>query len=491
MKYQKLFFLPLLTNTLLLSLSVQADVVYQPSFSNGNDGFSLEGRSSINGGGIRLQGGSTIARVQSPVIEVSDYQHLVLSYNRATNRLDPGEAAAAQISVNGEDFATLESVRDENGKVTFPITHSADINTVALRFSLNASSFFESYNVSDITLEGDAENCGEECDPVEPPESGNHKVIVPDSSWTCSAPEGIPDPTTGTLVFKTTLSAGNVRDIGITPYGQRKVTPVNGGQIQAADFGSPPLSGDVQDNALDVDLHLPSGAVEHESRYVITTSDRTLIYMRNCGVADADNIRFVADFEAPDNSRYAWLNNGRYIGVRKVNGKSIDLEVYTDASTRPNDRRVQVLADNDVRQQTWECPTLSPAVSAGDSVMTLRVGIAGFQSVGDSKYGSRRIIGITGGSFSGTINGNVNPGGADYQLTRNGELSLEARYTIEPENGEPILVRNCGDYGSGDLTWPLFEAATDSEYNWLNDTDFVGTITPGLGRVTIEVYDRQ
>lgn len=72
--------------------------------------------------------------------------------------------------------------------------------------------------------------------------------------------------------------------------------------------------------------------------------------------------------------------------------------------------------------------------------MILWVGIVGFQSVGDFKYGLCRIIGIIGGSFSGIINGNVNLGGVDYQFIWNGEFSLEVCYIIELENGEFILV---------------------------------------------------
>lgn len=236
----------------------------------------------------------------------------------------------------------------------------------------------------------------------------------------------------------------------------------------------------------------PSGAREHESRYTLSTNDNTLIYMRNCGVADENNIRFVANFEAPNNSNYSWLNTGRYIGVRERIGNSVQLKVYRDTTLSSTDVRVQTPADNQLRQQLWECPALDGNASSGSEVLEARVGIGSFQSVGNSKYGSRRIIPITGGSFEGNrISGDVNPGGADYQLTVNGDLSLEARYTLQADDGEIIVVRNCGDYALGSLTLPLFEAATSGSYHWMNEDNFVGTITPGLTRVIITVFERR
>lgn len=101
----------------------------------------------------------------------------------------------------------------------FFIIYFVDINMVVLCFFLNVSSFFESYNVSDIILEGDVENCGEECDFVELFELGNYMVIVLDLSWICLVFEGIFDFIIGILVFKIILFVGNVCDIGIILYG--------------------------------------------------------------------------------------------------------------------------------------------------------------------------------------------------------------------------------------------------------------------------------
>jgi hypothetical protein len=63
---------------------------------------------------------------------------------------------------------------------------------------------------------------------------------------------------------------------------------------------------------------------------------------------------------------------------------------------------------------------------------------------GDVAKGTRRIVPITGGEFSGPkIRGKVLPGGADWQILRSDGVSeLEARYTLQTDDGALINVRN-------------------------------------------------
>src|SRR5580704_6600666 len=63
---------------------------------------------------------------------------------------------------------------------------------------------------------------------------------------------------------------------------------------------------------------------------------------------------------------------------------------------------------------------------------------------GDVGKGARRIVPITGGEFSGpAIRGKVLPGGADWQILRgDGVSELEARYTLQTDDGALINVRN-------------------------------------------------
>jgi hypothetical protein len=68
------------------------------------------------------------------------------------------------------------------------------------------------------------------------------------------------------------------------------------------------------------------------------------------------------------------------------------------------------------------------------------------QELGDTPLGRRRIIGITGGRFSGErLSGRVLPGGADWQVIRaDGVADLDARYTLETSDAALIYVRNRG-----------------------------------------------
>jgi hypothetical protein len=65
--------------------------------------------------------------------------------------------------------------------------------------------------------------------------------------------------------------------------------------------------------------------------------------------------------------------------------------------------------------------------------------------------GERRVVPITGGTFSGpgfggaALQGKVLPGGADFQVIHpDGFSEIEARYIIETDQGERIYVTNRG-----------------------------------------------
>jgi len=64
--------------------------------------------------------------------------------------------------------------------------------------------------------------------------------------------------------------------------------------------------------------------------------------------------------------------------------------------------------------------------------------------LGDVGKGGRRIVPITGGEvFGPRLRGKVIPGGADWQIVRTGGVAeLEARYTLETDDGVLIYVRN-------------------------------------------------
>jgi hypothetical protein len=79
-----------------------------------------------------------------------------------------------------------------------------------------------------------------------------------------------------------------------------------------------------------------------------------------------------------------------------------------------------------------------------DLIFAAHVSVGAPLDLGDVGKGGRRIVPITGGTFSGPdIGGTVMPGGADWQILRgDGASELEARYTLRTDDDALINVRN-------------------------------------------------
>ena len=113
-------------------------------------------------------------------------------------------------------------------------------------------------------------------------------------------------------------------------------------------------------------------------------------------------------------------------------------------------------------------------------------------TIENTQHGTRRIVRILGGSFEGpSIQGIVLPGGADWQILRSdGVNELDARYTMQTDDGISIHVRNRvlshPDPASTDPDSPghyrrsvlSYEVPVDCKYTWLNKSVFLGTLTP-------------
>lgn len=119
-------------------------------------------------------------------------------------------------------------------------------------------------------------------------------------------------------------------------------------------------------------------------------------------------------------------------------------------------------------------------------VLEARVRIGTMISVGESKRGLRRVIPITGGTFSGPkIKGDVLPGGDDWQLVRpDGDTELYARYLLKTHDGHVIQVINRAlihvDASAKSFyckSIPEMEAPLKSPYDFLNHALFLGTLT--------------
>lgn len=312
-------------------------------------------------------------------------------------------------------------------------------------------------------------------------------TFVPASGWTCGMPEGIPNPTDGSLVFRATLQLGDTQDLGTTQYGARRVLDITGGTLTGL------VEGTVLAGGLDFELTLSNGVVEQEQLALLRASDGTKLYMRTCGVAPAgaSAIRFVPDFEAPTGSTLKWLNTGTYAGIRTIDAvhKTMELAVYDVSGISTAVDRVPIAKPAGVPGQPWECSTHTG--SQGDVLYTESVTLGTAFTVGTSKRGYRNVAPITGGTLSNGLTGTVVPGGADYQLTPpGGSMILDARYVLALEDGEFVIVRNCGTWSA---LVPTFEARVGGLHESLDTGPFVSsppTVKNNGASVDITIYER-
>ncbi|WP_437505869.1 DUF3237 domain-containing protein [Sorangium sp. So ce1099] len=319
---------------------------------------------------------------------------------------------------------------------------------------------------------------------------GDEAAIVPDPSWTCGMPDGIPLPTRGELVFRATLQLGDTHDVGTTQFGHRRLLDVTGGTLTGDRIQATFLTG-----GMELELTLSNGSVELEEINILRASDGTLIYLRSCGVAPAGDaaVRVVPDFEVAESSSLAWLNTGKFAGTRVVDAAAgtVQIDVYDIADVPVGEPKIQLKDPEGVPHQSWECSTATGA--RGSTVFTESVTLGSSLSVGASKRGTRNIIPITGGTVTGGmllsgLSGSVLPGGADYQLIGSNTV-LDARYALSSNDGEVIVVRNCGPFGA---LVPVFETRADGPYAILNTKAYVSS-DPGVsgGGVSLTFYERR
>jgi len=153
-----------------------------------------------------------------------------------------------------------------------------------------------------------------------------------------------------------------------------------------------------------------------------------------------------------------------------------------------------------------------PAVSVMPGLAPLytsRIEIAAPLDLGGAAYGQRRVINILGGAFSGPrLSGRILPGGADWQIVRgDGIVEVDARYTLETDDGALIYVSNWGlrrgppeviaRLGAGEQvdaseyyfrTTPVFETGA-AKYAWLNGIVAVAAGERRADAVIITAYE--
>jgi hypothetical protein len=141
--------------------------------------------------------------------------------------------------------------------------------------------------------------------------------------------------------------------------------------------------------------------------------------------------------------------------------------------------------------------------------MHVQVTLEPVRDLGETPLGRRRIIGITGGTFKGSrLAGKILNGGADWQVIRaDGVAFLDARYTLETDDGALIYVNNKGyRHGPKDViermargedvdpalyymrATPWFETSAP-RYAWLNRSICVATGARRATAVELDFYE--
>ena len=314
------------------------------------------------------------------------------------------------------------------------------------------------------------------------PEDGE-KILIPHKSWTCGMADGIPKPEKGVLVLEADMKLAQVYNLGKTQYGQRQAYIIQSGTVKGSKISATVMSG-----GLDFQLDLSNGAVEIEQLLMLKASDGNYIYLRSAGTgANQNDVRIVPDFEAPSSSGHNWLNSGKFVGRRVVDlaAKTMKLTVYdvSGVSVKPDlSNSFSVVEPSDVEDQPWDFRKAASNEKRGNQFIVETVDLGGSQSVGATKRGSRNVIPITGGSVTGRINAKILAAGADYQNLGN-PMTIDARYLWQTDDGEIIIVRNGGQFGS---LVPTFEVRADSKYSYLNKNLYLSS-DPGMGTGNVKI----
>ena len=118
------------------------------------------------------------------------------------------------------------------------------------------------------------------------------------------------------LQLKVTL--GEAYSCGDTQHGQRTIIPITGGT-----FEGPNIKGTIINGGADYQLgNKALNRTELEAIYCIKTDDGVNIHVRNRGIINSGKdeqgnptfyFKAAPQFEAPVDSKYAWLNNAIFV----------------------------------------------------------------------------------------------------------------------------------------------------------------------------------
>ncbi|MDD4821698.1 MAG: DUF3237 domain-containing protein [Bacteroidales bacterium] len=130
------------------------------------------------------------------------------------------------------------------------------------------------------------------------------------------------------FAFELKVTCDKAYSVGKTSHGERVVIPITGGT-----FEGPSIKGTVLSGGADYQLvDKTKNRTELEAIYSIRTDDGVNIHVRNMGILyygkDGFYFRTAPKFEAPNDSKYDWLNNAIFICEPEGKDGYISLKVW-------------------------------------------------------------------------------------------------------------------------------------------------------------------
>lgn len=128
------------------------------------------------------------------------------------------------------------------------------------------------------------------------------------------APQGEPTAPGLEYCLRLNVALGQSYSVGQTPKGMRNIVPITGGTFEG-NLPGKELKGEVLPGGADYQMS-NDGRTEIEAIYCIKTDDGVTIHIRNCGIICMDGgmyFRCAPKFEAPSDSKYAWMNNSLFL----------------------------------------------------------------------------------------------------------------------------------------------------------------------------------
>jgi hypothetical protein len=122
---------------------------------------------------------------------------------------------------------------------------------------------------------------------------------VPEQPWDYRRPA--PGETPGAELITETVTLAPSQSVGVSKHGNRNIIPITGGEVTGRVTGTVLFGG--------ADYQNLSQPATIDARYLWQANDGTIILVRNAGPFGA----LVPTFEVRTDSRYAWLNTGRFL----------------------------------------------------------------------------------------------------------------------------------------------------------------------------------